>query len=413
MTRRGLLDTLLAQAEPSATGRVVRRSAARPAAKGWDRWVSEPRNAVWLVLGAVCLVGGGRRLLQVWRARGAVAKLEGNSVAPDDIAAVVVHGRAGLMDLFRLLGAADTETQRQAAGHALSVLWARDELIAEEEKGLVLRGFHLDVKARKRYPRALRAEIPVTLHYGVPFLQAEGGGVAPARLEWSHRVVGARRASLESFSPWTPGPIHTTFSMIPSDFETDGPHSLVTQVRVRTAGLTDAWELALPHARFSFEFDPILRVEALLALPDLERAEVFGRQVRLVASRDAEAVPGFLPISASLALRDPPEIELELPLPNDLAHAVEVELEGVAGRFPAGAVLQTSRGVPGQGAGPIHRPIGPIEGLPAGAVERPGRRRLRAILTADPHRGWAEPDVRSLWPGTIETGWVEVEVVRR
>ena len=56
--------------------------------------------------------------------------------------------------------------------------------------------------------------------------------------------------------------------MIPADFETDGPHRLVLQARVRTVGLTDSWELELPHIPFSFEFDPRLAVDALFALPD-------------------------------------------------------------------------------------------------------------------------------------------------
>jgi hypothetical protein len=38
---------------------------------------------------------------------------------------------------------------------------------------------------------------------------------------------------------------------------------------------------------------------------------------------------------------------------------------------------------------------------------------MRVILTADPELGWTDPEVRSLWPGTIETRWVEVEIVRR
>jgi hypothetical protein len=35
------------------------------------------------------------------------------------------------------------------------------------------------------------------------------------------------------------------------------------------------------------------------------------------------------------------------------------------------------------------------------------------LLTADPDRGWADPDVRSIWPGTIATDWIDVAIVRR
>ena len=183
---------------------------------------------------------------------------------------------------------------------------------------------------------------------------------------------------------------------------------------MRTAGLSDPWELELPHVRFSFEFDPQLRVEALLGLPDEERAVAMGRQVRLVPVEPYEAPePRFLPLTETLALRNPPAIELALPLPADLAHAVELELEG-AGRFRAGHLVVSGReNERGAVATLARRPLGLPEGVPVDAIDRPGRRRLRVILSADPHRGWADPGVRSLWPSTIETGWVEVEVARR
>lgn len=377
----------------------------------WRALFTGPRNLVWVVLGAVVLIGVGRRLLQSWRARGAVARLRENTVSLDDIGAAADHGRAGLEELFQLLTAGATESQRQAAGRALSTLWARDELIAEEEKGLVLRGFDLHVHARKRYPRGLKAEVPVTLEYGLPFLDSDGSGIRPACLEWSHRVLGARRAGLEQDSPWTPGPVRATFTIVPDDFDDDGPHALVAQVRVRTAGLTDSWELALPHARFGFEFDPVLRVEALLALPDERRAAEFSGRVRLAAAQSG-AVPSFLPLSDTLALRGPPMLEVDLPLPADLAHEVALEFEGFPGRYSAGVLIVSGQGGRRAGPGPTFR-----QGLDAPPLavpfERPGRQRMRAVLSADPHRAWADPDVRSLWPGPIETGWVEVEVVRR
>ena len=40
-------------------------------------------------------------------------------------------------------------------------------------------------------------------------------------------------------------------------------------------------------------------------------------------------------------------------------------------------------------------------------------RRLRIWLEVDPGGGWADPDIRSIWPGRTETDWVLVEIVRR
>lgn len=429
------------------TGRVRVRSR-------WERWVSEPRSAVLFVLVSVLVLGGGRKLLRAWRARDAIGRLDDAAVTTEEIAAAADHGRAGLMDLFRILGSAESESHRDAAGHALSVLWARDELIAEEEKALVRRGFQVRWKARRRYPRGLRAPIPIEVAYGVPFLRDDGAGVQPENLEWSHRVAGARRASLEVFSPWQAGRASARFELVPADFETDGPHRLVLQARVRTRGLTESWEFELPHIPFSFEFDPLLAVDALFALPDDTRASAFARAVRLVArrtrqeyeyeeekekekkeeegkekgkeknrdeeeeteDREDESSLDFVLLNESLAIRAVPRIEVKVPLPCDLAHDVEVEFEGVPGRFAAGAVSLSGQGE-GRASDPERAlrflPIGPIATVPADAIERPGTRRMRARLVPDPDRGWADPDVRSIWPEAIETEWVDVEIVRR
>jgi hypothetical protein len=38
---------------------------------------------------------------------------------------------------------------------------------------------------------------------------------------------------------------------------------------------------------------------------------------------------------------------------------------------------------------------------------------MRIVLSPDPDLGWTDPDVRSIWPGKIETSWLEVELMRR
>ena len=399
--------TSLAQVVAGRDGEATRKRARVPRARGWRGWVSEPRNAVLLLLGGALFVGGGRKVLEALRSRAAVGRLEDENVSPGDVEAASEHGRAGLMELFRLLGSTDRPAVRDAAGRALAVLWRKDELIAEEEKAVVRRGFEATWKARRRYPRAVRAEIPVSVRFGVPFLTDDPRGVRPSNLEWSYRVVGAKRASLEAASPWAPGPASADFSIVPGDFDADGPHKLVVQPRVRTVGLTESWELDLPHVAFSFEFDPILGVDAIFAAPDDARGKALAHAVRLVPGAGAE--PAFLPLNDRLSVRGVPVLEIRGPLPCDLAHAVELEIEGVPGRFAAGSLVV----VEGQGGATARRlPVGPIERVPDGALDRPGPARVRARLTADPDLGWAAPDVRSVWPGTIETDWVGVEVVR-
>jgi hypothetical protein len=225
-------------------------------------------------------------------------------------------------------------------------------------------------------------------------------------------VAGARRASLEVFSPWAAGPGRAGFALVPADFEGSGPHRLVLQSRVRTTGLTGSWELELPHAAFSIEFDPRLDVGALLALPDESRAGAIAGALGLVVRRDSDAGPAFYPVGDDLAVLGMPVLEVRTPLPCDLAHAVEVEFGGVAGWFRAGSVTVAGQGEGTESVGVLARPLGALEGFPPGAIDRPGKRPVRARLVPDPDRGWADPAVRSIWPGTVETDWVEVEVVR-
>jgi len=365
---------------------------------------------VLLILGAVIIGGGGRRLWQARRARRVVGRLDGGGATPAEVLAAADHGRAGLTALFRILGTADDPARRDAAGAALARLWAADEMIPEEEKALVRRGYRVDWRARRRYPRGLRAEVPVAADYGVPFLRDGGPGVGPAHLEWSHRVVGARRASLEVFTPFKPGPGRASFSLVPADFAADGPHKLVLETKVRPVGLTSAWELDLPHVPFSFEFDPRLAVDALLASPDDARASAFDRAVTLRPAPDPDPTgrPDFLPLNGSMALRATPAVEVAGPIPADLAHAVALEFEGVPGWHPAGGLV-----VLGQGPAVVRSvPLALRSPLAADAVDHPGPRRIRARLVADPDRGWADPDARSVWPGTVTTDWVDAEVVR-
>ncbi len=407
-----LLKTLLTGPPPSPPKPLRSRRAGTQPTGGWEIRIGEPRNAVLFVLGAVVILGGGRKLIALLRARSALAKLDDPNVTPEAIAEVAKHGRSGLMDLFSLLEKATDPAVRDSAGHAISVLWARDDLIAEEEKALVRRGFRVDWAARRRYPRALNRPIPVHITFGVPFLKDTGNGVRPDQLEWSHRVIGARRASLEVFGKWTQGEGAVTFDLVPADFETDGPHKLALQAKVRTVGLTEFWEIELPHIPFSFELDPRLDVEAILAMPDDSRAAAIAEAVRLAPphSEEIDPVPRFFPINDDLAIRDLPDIEVTGALPCDLAHTVEIEVEDVPVTFWGGEVVvhaetndSLNQSFP-LGSSQISTPL---------PIDRPGTRRIRARLIPDPSRGWADPDVRSLWPRVVETGWVEVEVVRR
>jgi hypothetical protein len=119
-----------------------------------------------------------------------------------------------------------------------------------------------------------------------------------------------------------------------------------------------------------------------------------------------------------MMLRDPPQIVIETPMPCDLAHKVFLEFDQVPGRFQAGLILLNQQGDSRSQTVEINVAqrcftIGPIEPLPREAIGQPGAHRLRVWLEPDPDRGWTDPEIRSIWPGTIETGWVTAEIVRR
>jgi hypothetical protein len=407
-------------AEQGGNGPPPRRSG-RGAAGAVARrhWFTEPKSAVWIGLGAAVLIGGGRQLFSWWQARKAVARLLDPDVTDEEIEAVAEHGRVGVYELLRIFSTSPSEPLRQAAGRALARLWRLDQLVAEEEQAIVRRGYAVTWNARRRYPRALHTEIPIAATYGLPFLTDESDGVGPANLEWSHRVLGAGRAAVEEFSPWAPGRGRVEFTIFPGDFETNGPHRLALQTRIRTIGLTDIWQIEPPHVPFSFEFDPVLRLDAILTLPDAARDETIARAIRLERGYpDDSGASTYLSLGNAWTFRDPPRIVVATPLPCDLAHAISIEFEGIAARFDGGRLLVSGQGLPRQGAADPERvlrhfELGPVAPLPAGIFERPGLRRMRIWLEADPASGWADPEIRSIWPGQTQTNWVEVEIMRR
>jgi hypothetical protein len=340
------------------------------------------------------------------RSRRLADRLADPDVTRDEILAASEGGRDGLFDLFRLLAPEVDPSRREAAGEALSILWKRDQLVAEEEKGIVTRGFVVDWHARRRYPRRMTAPISISLDFRVPFLGKSSEGVAERDLEWSYRLKGTQRLSLETFSPWIAGPGHVSFTVAPEDFAGNGPHRLIFHARVRPKGLTSSWELDLPQSSMSFDFDPSLQVESIQTLHDSERDAAIGRAVTIETSDDEGSVP--YPLNREFALRSTPRIQLSGPLPSDLAHRIELEFDETPGRFPRGSIVAVAEG---EFTGRSFT-IASDPPILEGAIGRTGAYRMRAILTADPSLGWADPDVRSLWPGTIVTAWTDVTIVR-
>ena len=170
-----------------------------------------------------------------------------------------------------------------------SRLWFLDQLVAEEEQADRPEGLHGHLErppalsggapGRDSHYRQLRSSLP----------RRRGPAVRPGNLEWSHRVLGpAARPS--RVLPGPAGAGQARFTIVPGDFETNGPHRLVLETRVRTAGLTDSWELEPPHVPFNLEFDPFLQLDAITTLPDSTRDEQIQQAIRLelAEARDGE-----------------------------------------------------------------------------------------------------------------------------
>lgn len=370
----------------------------------WQQWLIDPRTSVLAVLGGTALIGGGLRFWHHYRGRRAVECLAWQNVTPEEIRAVSRYGRMGLRPLFELLtDESRTRVIRDAAGQSLSILWAGDEMVAEEEQGLVRRGFDVSWRARRRYPRALNCEIPIEVHFGVPFLSPDGLGVKPSELEWSCRITGTQRAAFEVDSEFAPGPGYARVVIDPADFPGRGPHRLVLRAKVRSTRAGSTWEIELPHVPFTFELDELLAPEALLTLPDEGRAAEFARRVRLAVA-DSE-VP--VPLAEGWSLMGNLGLAIDPPLPCDLAGRIALEFEGMPEAHPAGTMILASD------EGLAAKPISLRGDFPDDLFQRPGPARVRAHLLPDSHLGWADPGVRSIWPEPLITDWTEIRIIRR
>ena len=376
-----------------------------------DGWAFDPRNGVFALVVIALVAGCLAKLGQASRGRRAADRAADPSATEAEIFEAAKFGRAAVPELFQALDPSNPAPRRMAAGGALAILWKGDHLVPEEERGLVVRGYEVHWRARRRYPRDLDVPIPILVTFGVPFLRSDGPGVGPEDLEWSSKLLGANRASLETPSGWQSGPQSLWFDIHPRDLQGDGPHRLELHARVRTRGLTSSWEHALPASAFRFEFDPLLKLDALMAAPDEDRLRVMARSVRLVPPGGSD--PSYLPIGGGLVIRDPPLLRVEQP-PLDLAHRVALEFEGLEGRFSVGPVVAS--GDPLRGESDLDARDFPLDPRPIGEgsspLDRPGTSRMRAILDPDTRLGWADPEIRSILPGRLETDWVEIRVIR-
>jgi hypothetical protein len=393
------------EARPGPTARRPARAGARGG--HWLDALLHPRTLVFLVLILAVIAGGGHKLLAAWRARRAANRLARGAATPEDIRSAGVHGRATAPELMDLLRPERDAPTRAAAGVALAQLWVADELVAEEEQAIVRVGHRIECTARRVYPRELRRPIPLGVRIDICAL-APGSALRDQNLQVAWKLDGARRLSYERYSAWTSPGEPFEFVVDPGDLPGRGPHRLAVGARVRTVGLTGAWELELGPRDLAIEFDEHLRVDAILTLPDAERGALMARAVRLRPSTVAAGEPG-VDFGGGMVAECPMELVCEAALPCDLAHRVALEIDGHTGLFECEPLVW-----PGAAAGARH-PIWRAQSDPADqgvAPPRAGVARVRIVMEPDPERGWVHPAIRSVWPGKIVTDWQEIGLVR-
>jgi hypothetical protein len=178
--------------------------------------------------------------------------------------------------------------------------------------------------------------------------------------------------------------------------------------------LTDNWELDLPAQSTSFDWDDHLQPTALVTLPDSQRAELWASAIVFMGHSGDDASPVFVQLDHQFALRNPSLPALKLPIPCDLAHRLMLELENVDGRWSVGEWVESAQSIIGsEGISPKTWPERAlrVSGGDAG-LTRGGQYRMRIVLEPNPERGWSDPMIRSVWPDSIVSDWVAVDVVR-
>jgi hypothetical protein len=89
-------------------------------------------------------------------------------------------------------------------------------------------------------------------------------------------------------------------------------------------------------------------------------------------------------------------------------------LENVDGRWSVGEWVESAQSIIGsEGIIPKNWPERAlrVSGGDAG-LTRGGQYRMRIVLEPNPERGWSDPMIRSVWPDSIVSDWVAVDVVR-
>lgn len=382
--------------------------------------MADPRRWMFISVVAFLMFGGGRKWLKSIHGRRLADKIAHGTANPDEILGSYRYGRVVVQDLFEALTGGASDEIRHSAFEALVRLWQADELIAEEEKAIVTRSFQIKWNHRRKYPVSLNGTFDISATYGLFELKdSELQRWLSDHSRWSYRIQGTRRAVDEQWKQNLCDPPFALTEINSRDFPENTVHRIALFVRFRTFNQTSNWEIELPSQPTSFEWDLNLELNALLAPIVESELDVFTNAMNWQPASlpgPGQEGPRLVQISPGFAIHNPPETVISSPLPRDLSHAVFIELQGVTGLIPAGewliACRKSSENLFQSYRSGSHWDVSPDSYIDDQLIGHAGRFQMRLVLKPIAHRGWANPEIRSVFNSKISFPWVEIEIVR-
>lgn len=381
--------------------------------------MADPRRWMFIAIVAFLVIGGGRKWLKSVHGRRISDKIADGTASPEEIRSSFQFGRIVVADLLQVLTEGKTPEIRNSAFESLVQLWKADELISEEEKAIVTRSVQIEWHQRRKYPRALTGSFQISARLGFPDTADQTVNQwLQSHLQFSRRLTGSRRAAYEV---WQAVPHHSAdvqAELHAGDFPEDQVHRIALFVKVKTDDLTSSWELELPAFPTSFEWDRHLNLNALAGPAiDSEMATIqnaFNWRTNQISN--SQENPRIVPISDSFAIRNPPDLYVELPMPRDLSHQAFIEIKGCESLIPAGSWIMATRNKIDPSANSEIKcqnwSIAPDSIVADDKIGHGGKFELRVVLEPSPERGWSDPEIRSVYPNQIKTAWTEIEIVR-
>ena len=374
----------------------------------------DPRRWIFIAVVAFLIFGGIRRWMAARAGQKTADRIANGIASQDEIRNSFRHGRAVLPDLLAMLGEETSIDQKKAAFEALLRLWQADELIPEEEKAILTRAFQIRWKQRRKLPRDFSGIFQIHVFIGLPEIEDESCRQwLKSHLTWEMRVSGTRRATDDQWKKINDSEMKLVIEINSRDFPEETVHRIMLHTRATTTHLTSNWVLDLPSQSTSFEWETHLKALALRAdFDDAESKEMQSGLIWRESELESNQESQLLQISHSFGIFKLPTPQLKLPLPRDISHDVILIIDGINSHISLNHAVMECRQQPASTQQIRTLPL-KIQNLIADdQISHAGKYKARLILKPRPELGWADPEIRSVWPESLEFPSIEIEIVR-